>query len=175
MAAENKKTPGAAAPSPTGPPPTIQEYKKEQARLREMINTQKQLAQRLAQLEESIAQKETAYLESTPTGNIIIGYDGYIKGTGPAANKKKAPTPEQNRVFSRSSTSYRPNTGGDATPGTTPAQTPISANASGNATPTSATVARGKKKKNNNDDESEPDSAPPANGKKRTAFGAARK
>ena len=63
----------------------------------------------------------------------------------------------------------------DQTPGSaTPAQTPGSGSASGNATPTSATVSRGGNKKKKADDESEPDSAP-GNSKKRTAFGAVRK
>ena len=64
-----------------------------------------------AQLEDTISQKESAYLESTPQGNIINGYDGYIKGAG-GANKKKPPPLEQSRVFSRSSISYRPNPAG---------------------------------------------------------------
>lgn len=140
MASENKKALGPAA-TPNGQPPTMQEYKKEQARLREMIEKQKQLSQRLvrpppspspfplrlpsasfprrlttfatqAQLEDSISQKESAYLDSTPHGNIITGYDGYIKGGGSAAHKKKPPPLEQNRVFTRSSISYRPNASG---------------------------------------------------------------
>ncbi len=65
-----------------------------------------------AALEDSIAQKEAAYLESAPTGNIIMGYDNYIKGTtGAAAQRRKMGATEQNRVFSRSSVSYRPNQG----------------------------------------------------------------
>lgn len=63
----------------------------------------------------------------------------------------------------------------DQTPGSgTPAQTPGSGTASGNATPTSATVSRGGNKKKKEADESEPDSVP-GNSKKRTAFGAVRK
>lgn len=46
MASESKKALAAAA-APSGPPPTPQEYRKEQARLREMIEKQKQLSQRL--------------------------------------------------------------------------------------------------------------------------------
>lgn len=63
-------------------------------------------------MEESIAQKETAYLDSTPSGNIITGFDNYMKGTsGAAAQRRKTGPAEQNRVFSRSSISYRPNNG----------------------------------------------------------------
>lgn len=61
-------------------------------------------------MEDGIAQKESAYLESTPAGNIITGFDNYMKGTsGAAAQRRKAGPMEQNRVFSRSSISYRPN------------------------------------------------------------------
>jgi chromatin modification-related protein EAF6 len=55
-------------------------------------------------------QKETAYLDSTPNGNIITGFDNYMKGmSGAAAQRRKVGPMEQNRVFSRSSISYRPN------------------------------------------------------------------
>lgn len=67
---------------------------------------------RQAALEESIASKEAAYLESTPAGNIITGFENYMKGQGgAAAQRRKAGTAEQNRVFSRSSISYRPSNG----------------------------------------------------------------
>lgn len=57
-------------------------------------------------------QKESAYLDSTPNGNIITGFDNYMKGTsGAAAQRRKTGPAEQNRVFSRSSISYRPNNG----------------------------------------------------------------
>src|SRR6266536_3618063 len=53
---------------------------------------------------------ETSYLEDYPAGNIIKGFDNYIKGTtgtgtttGP---KRKAPVLESDRVFSRSSASF---------------------------------------------------------------------
>lgn len=63
------------------------------------------------QVEEGIVQKEAAYLESTPSGNIITGFDNYMKGiSGAAAQRRKTGPMEQNRVFSRSSISYRPNT-----------------------------------------------------------------
>lgn len=65
-----------------------------------------------AQVEDGIAQKEAAYLESTPNGNIITGFDSYLKGTtGAASQRRKAGTTEPNRVFSRSSISYRPSNG----------------------------------------------------------------
>jgi chromatin modification-related protein EAF6 len=60
--------------------------------------------------EDSIYQKETEYLESTPSGNIITGFDSYIKGTGgAAAQRRKTGLTDANRVFSRSSISYNSN------------------------------------------------------------------
>lgn len=87
----------------------MQMYKEEQAKLRNMLDRRNQLARRLAAIEAEIESKETAYLESTPYGNIIIGFDNYIKGTsGSGAQRRKQGNIEQNRVFSRSSISYRP-------------------------------------------------------------------
>ncbi|PKS11837.1 hypothetical protein jhhlp_001131 [Lomentospora prolificans] len=180
MASDNKKVPVVMAGS-AGPQPTAQEYRREQARLRDMIEKQKQLSKKLAQLEDTIVQKEATYLESSPAGNIITGYDNYIKGTsGAAAQRRKLGSVEQHCVFSRSSISYRPNTG-DATPGSsTPAShapTPLSTSfkeaGSSHATPTSATIPRGvNKKKKNNDDDSETEVV---SSKKRTNFGVGRK
>lgn len=60
-----------------------------------------------SQHESKIFDQETKYIESTPSGNILTGFDNYTKGiTGAAANRRKAGTTEQNRVFSRSSISY---------------------------------------------------------------------
>lgn len=60
-----------------------------------------------AQIEASIANHETEYLEGTPQGNIITGFDNYTKGTtSAAAQRRRTGLMEQNRVFSRSSISY---------------------------------------------------------------------
>ncbi len=60
--------------------------------------------------EEAIFQKESDYLENTPSGNIITGFDNYTKGTtGAAAQRRKTGLTETNRVFSRSSISYNSN------------------------------------------------------------------
>lgn len=61
-----------------------------------------------AQTEAIIAQKETQYLESTPNGNIVTGFDNYIKGgSSGAASRKKPVSSEQNRLFANSSVSYK--------------------------------------------------------------------
>lgn len=65
-------------------------------------------------LEDAILQHETAYLEETGSGNIIKGFDNYIKSaaTTTAASgagtttRRKAPISDADRIFSRSSTSF---------------------------------------------------------------------
>jgi chromatin modification-related protein EAF6 len=67
-----------------------------------------------AQIEENILARETAYLEETGAGNIIKGFDNYIKGTattttstsGPATRRKVAIS-DADRIFSRSSLSFQ--------------------------------------------------------------------
>ncbi|PHH64188.1 hypothetical protein CDD81_4935 [Ophiocordyceps australis] len=149
------------------------EYKKAQARVRELVERRRQQERRLAQIEETIALKETQYLESTPAGNIITGFDNYMKGaSGAAAQRRKTGSLEQNRVFTRSSISYKPNSG-DSTPGSTPAShTPTPTTASfkdtGSVTGTSGSKGKGKRREA---EESEGDGQ--ASNRKRTTFGGA--
>ncbi|KAF9879941.1 histone acetyltransferase subunit NuA4 [Colletotrichum karsti] len=174
---ENQPNAGSGAQQPA---PTMAKYREEQALLRTMLDKRAAIARRLATIESDIEQKETTYLESTPNGNIIAGFDNYIKGTGAAAQRRKAGATEQNRVFSRSSISYRP--GSEATtPGSTPAShapTPMSTSfkdgsGSNHATPTSATASKSGKKNKKNEEDSDHDSQAP--NKKRINFGSGRK
>jgi len=114
-----------------------------------------------AAMDEAIYKKEGEYLENTPHGNILTGFDNYIKGvtSSGAGGRRKQGVGEADRVFSRSSIRLA---GGDVadSPGvlsaqTTPsgAPTPVAAGVvrereSGHATPTSATSKSGAGKKN---------------------------
>lgn len=72
-------------------------------------------------IEDTIAQKELGYLENTQSGNIITGFDNYMKGqAGAAAQRKKTASMEQNRIFSKSSISYKPNQNVRFAPSTIP-------------------------------------------------------
>ncbi|QUC18299.1 uncharacterized protein UV8b_02540 [Ustilaginoidea virens] len=168
-----------------GPLPTLAEYKKSQARVRELVEKRRLLEKRLNQVEESILTKEASYLESTPSGNIITGFDNYMKGiSGAAAQRRKSGPADQNRVFSKSSMSYRPNNG-DSTPGSTPAShapTPVSATFRDNGTPLSAAGSKNSKSKKKvavaatpADKEVEDSENDGGMTKKRTNFGASRK
>ncbi|KAJ6445813.1 Phenylalanine-tRNA ligase alpha subunit [Purpureocillium lavendulum] len=178
LMADNKGGAGGNAPATTA------EYKKAQARVRELVERRRAQERKLAAVEDSIASKEAAYLDSTPAGNIITGFDNYMKGqSGAAAQRRKAGPMEQNRVFSRSSISYRPNNG-DSTPGSTPAShapTPVSASfrdsGSAHPTPSSGTGknSKSKKKEKEKEKETEESEGDSQMGKKRTNFGASRK
>ncbi|KAG7131528.1 Chromatin modification-related protein eaf6 like [Verticillium longisporum] len=167
-----------------GATPSLQMYKQEQVKLKAMLEQRNQVARRLAAIESDIETKEAAYLDSTPHGNIIAGFDNYIKGTsGAGAQRRKQGNTEQHRVFSRSSISYRPGSALQevTTPGSvgsTPAShapTPMSTSFKDKdgATPTSTTAGKGKKNKKQNEEDSEAESHAP--NKKRINFGAARK
>ncbi|RYP34959.1 hypothetical protein DL767_004036 [Monosporascus sp. MG133] len=177
-------------------PADFQTYQAERAHLKQALNHRANLRRQLAQLEASIANHETEYLEGTPSGNIITGFDNYTKGTtSAAAQRRRTGLIDQNRVFSRSSVSYNalnPEASDAASSTSTPgAPTPISTTfannkdkdgASSQATPTSATertkgAAGGSKKKKarasaaGGDEESETDT-PRETKKVRTNFGA---
>ncbi|KAL2165469.1 hypothetical protein VTH06DRAFT_767 [Thermothelomyces fergusii] len=134
-------------------------YESQRKQLRELISRRRALEKKLAAIEEHIAVKEANYLESTPAGNIIIGFDNYVKGgSAAAAQRRKAGLIDQNKVFSRSSVSYNPAAAAAAaaaasdaqTPASTPAPTPMSSSfgngngPSGAPTPTSAAAAGGR-------------------------------
>ncbi|KAK1830297.1 NuA4-domain-containing protein [Podospora conica] len=143
-------------------------YEKRRQELKELIARKRALEKRLtltlrtqAAEEDSIYQKETEYLETTPAGNIVVGFDNYTKGAGgnAAAARRKTGLTEANRVFSRSSVSYNANNNdaqtpasSHSTPGGSLAPTPLSTSFAGAAggnkeagsgapTPTSATTA----------------------------------
>lgn len=159
-------------------------YEKLRRDLRDTLTKKRLLDQSLAQLEENILRVETSYLEETSAGNIIKGFDNYIKGstttsmsgaTGPGTARRKVAVNDADRIFSRSSASYvRDAPGTPASTTTTPsAPTPTSSfptressqpTANGAANKASSTGANKKKKAPEKDDD-DTDGKPSKRGK----------
>ncbi|KAJ5780645.1 hypothetical protein N7457_005805 [Penicillium paradoxum] len=120
-------------------------YEKLRRELRDTLQKKRLMDKSMAQLEDQIFRFEQSYLEETTAGNIIRGFDNYIKGSvtgsslgasglglggGMAGSRRKAQVTESDRVFSRSSASYRMDSPGPSSVQTTPSHA---------ATPTSTT------------------------------------
>lgn len=106
-----ENVPPAPAAGPNGDVPGQPFYEKGRQHLKDLLHKRQILMRSLAAQEEAIYKKETEYLEETPSGNIITGFDSYTKGTSsaPGGGRRKAQVTDANRVFSRSSISYNMN------------------------------------------------------------------
>jgi chromatin modification-related protein EAF6 len=97
-------------PATNGDAAGVPFYEKQRSMLHSMIQKRRMLERSLANIEESIAKKETEYLEDTPNGNIITGFEGYTKGTTAApGQRRRGAMQENNKVFSRSSITFNAN------------------------------------------------------------------
>ncbi|EPS42943.1 hypothetical protein H072_3055 [Dactylellina haptotyla CBS 200.50] len=79
------------------------QYETLRKQLRDLISKKKQSDKLLENLEDHIYKYETTYLEETQNGNIVRGFDNYIKGT---VARRRANITDQDRIFSSSSYSY---------------------------------------------------------------------
>ncbi|KAJ5114931.1 hypothetical protein NUU61_000690 [Penicillium alfredii] len=121
-------------------------YEKLRRELRDVIQKKRLMDKSMGQLEDQIFRIEQSYLEETTAGNIIRGFDNYIKGSssgasigaaginigaGVAGGRRKAQVTDSDRVFSRSSASYMMDSPGPSSAQTTPsnAATPTSTSA----------------------------------------------
>ncbi|CAG7970184.1 unnamed protein product [Penicillium olsonii] len=120
-------TPSATAGAPNAPADQnaasrgLPYYEKLRRELRDTLQKKRLMDKSMAQLEDQIFRFEQSYLEETTAGNIIKGFDNYIKGSssgsslgasglgiggGVAGSRRKAAVTESDRVFSRSSASF---------------------------------------------------------------------
>ncbi|KAJ5220006.1 hypothetical protein N7468_009210 [Penicillium chermesinum] len=93
-------------------------YEKLRRELRDTLAKKRMMDRSMAQLEDQIFRFEQSYLEETTAGNIIKGFDNYIKGSANTSTlgasglgigggaRRKAQVTDADRVFSRSSASY---------------------------------------------------------------------
>ncbi|MCJ1418800.1 hypothetical protein MMC32_005151 [Xylographa parallela] len=155
-------------------------YEKLKRDLRETLQKKRLLDKSMAALEEQIYRFEASYLEETSAGNIIKGFDNYIKGSsttgitasatgGGTSSRRKGTVMDHDRVFSRSSVSFTRESSPPSSSQTTPSHAatptsshpqPGSARESSHPTPTSAVGMKLNTKKNKKgadkeDDESE--------------------
>ncbi|KAF3481601.1 uncharacterized protein GIQ15_04360 [Arthroderma uncinatum] len=141
--------PAAPAGADQQPPARgIPYYEKLRRELRDTLQKKRLMDKNMAALEESIYRFEQSYLEETGAGNIIKGFDNYIKGAsslstmgggsgmgssfggsgnGPTT-RRKGQVADTDRVFSRSSASFMRDSPAPSSAHTTPshAQTPTS-------------------------------------------------
>ncbi|CAJ0753424.1 13736_t:CDS:10 [Entrophospora sp. SA101] len=83
---------------------TRQKYEEVQAELDELMKQRENLEESLLTLETSIYSSEGSYLEES--GNLIRGFDGYLKPSS-QQDKKKKDISKEARLFSNSSSSSR--------------------------------------------------------------------
>ncbi|KAJ5820215.1 hypothetical protein N7474_005806 [Penicillium riverlandense] len=131
-------------------------YEKLRRELRDSLQKKRLMDKTMAQLEDQIFRFEQSYLEETTAGNIIKGFDNYIKGSSSGSSlgasglglsssvggRRKAQVTDSDRVFSRSSASYMVDSPGPSSAQTTPSHA---------ATPTSTPGGNMSSSKNNGD------------------------
>ncbi|KAF2403872.1 NuA4-domain-containing protein [Trichodelitschia bisporula] len=144
-------------------------YEKLRRDLRETLKKKRELDQQIARQDENIYKLETQYLEEATAGNIVKGFENYIKGgaggggggAGAGASaRRKGQINEADRIFSRTSMknlrdSPTPSSGPQSHAATPASSFPLSARESNHPTPSSngTRTAQGKKKKASDDDE----------------------
>ncbi|KAK7182174.1 hypothetical protein DPSP01_013260 [Paraphaeosphaeria sporulosa] len=141
-------------------------YERLRRDLRESLQKKRAIDHNLEQLEATILRVETQYLEETSAGNIIKGFDNYIKGAAAVttasstgtATRRKAQISEADRIFSRSSSAFVRESSTPGSAQTTPShgQTPTSSFPTRESSqPTSNGASRngGSKKKKAPDDD----------------------
>jgi chromatin modification-related protein EAF6 len=80
--------------------PETVEYEKMRKELKELIDKKRHMDRNLNGVEEQIFKLEGAYLEDTNNGNVVRGFDNYIKG---GQTKRRTALNENDRIFSQSS------------------------------------------------------------------------
>ncbi|KAJ9648549.1 hypothetical protein H2201_000881 [Coniosporium apollinis] len=147
-------------------------YDKLRRDLRETMQKKRILEQNMSATDDQIYKMETAYLEESTAGNIIRGFENYVKGSTSGASgagagtstRRKAAINDADRIFSRSSASFMEDSALAVSAQTTPshANTPSAsfsnARENSSGTPSASTnskAAANKKKKTGDDDESE--------------------
>ncbi|OBA20723.1 NuA4-domain-containing protein [Metschnikowia bicuspidata var. bicuspidata NRRL YB-4993] len=86
--------------------PTIDEYTRLKNELTRLILKKKEVDSRLAELEESIYEKETDYFNDSAYGNIVKGFDNFAKSSSGGSNKRRLVITDEDHIFSMSSATF---------------------------------------------------------------------
>ncbi|KAI5366003.1 hypothetical protein Slin15195_G075340 [Septoria linicola] len=173
--AENVPPNAAQSSSTAADQPGRPYYESLRTTLRQTLEKKRKLDEQLALLEDNIYKTEGAYLEETAnSGNIVRGFDGWVKGvqignrSAVDGSRRGGRVREEDRVFSRSSVSWmRQQEGIDSgTPSHAPTPTgnfpsQLSARESNASTPAAgAGKTQGNKKKRATDKDEDEDLKP---------------
>ncbi|OKL58036.1 hypothetical protein UA08_06744 [Talaromyces atroroseus] len=165
------KNPGAnpATPSAGAPATAANEnrglpyYEKLRRELRDTLQKKRLMDKSMIQLEDQIFRFEQSYLEDTSAGNIIKGFDNYIKGSSGTSGlsggagtlslsggagaggtaRRKAMVSDNDRVFSKSSASFMRDSPTPSSAQTTPSHAPTPTSSHGGPSSTSNNAAGG--------------------------------
>ncbi|EME38492.1 hypothetical protein DOTSEDRAFT_140665 [Dothistroma septosporum NZE10] len=102
----------AASASATADQPGRPYYESLRGNLRQTLEKKRRLDEQLGALEEQIYKQEGLYLEETASsGNIVRGFDGWVKGVQVGRNsaddkRYRGRVRDEDRVFSRSSVTW---------------------------------------------------------------------
>ncbi|KAF2674209.1 NuA4-domain-containing protein [Microthyrium microscopicum] len=158
--AENAPPP-TAAPAANDSSRGMPYYEKLRKDLRDALQRKRTLDQNLANIEDNIYRMESSYLDDTGAGNIIKGFDNYMKGAtgttagsmgGGTATRRKGGITEADRIFSRSSAVVNRDSPAPSTTTSSHAPTPTS----GAATPGATNTNPKKHKKSEADEDEKP-------------------
>lgn len=105
--------PGSAPANASADQPGRPYYESLRSNLRTTLEKKRLLDAQLAKIEDDIHKAEGAYLEETSSsGNIVRGFDGWVKGVNIGAggrngdDRRRGRIREEDRVFSRSSVGW---------------------------------------------------------------------
>ncbi|KAK3669834.1 hypothetical protein LTR78_010292 [Recurvomyces mirabilis] len=109
--AENVPPSSTAAGTATADQPGRPYYESLRTSLRQTLEKKRKLDEQLAALEDNIFKTEGNYLEETAnSGNIIRGFDGWVKGVQVGGrggdDRRRGRVRDEDRMFSRSSVSW---------------------------------------------------------------------
>lgn len=83
-------------------------YEDSRTELRELLAKREKLRAEIIEIGETLERQEAEYVDNNPTGNILQGWDGLLKGGSAEAKRRRTMAQESIKLFSRSHISYNP-------------------------------------------------------------------